>query len=500
MGDKKKYTKSALIIALSLLFGVGLGTGAGYLIFSNTMGLTLEEKKLLEGYRLLKEEWLFGNEETEFASLAMKGMVSSISDNQGDPYTFYTDNKKEQGLSVDLWGFGFSSHSYDGGLYITEVHLPYGENKPLGWEVGDILLSVKRGEENVYDFALHSVSEIREYLNEEVPLDTRYLFTVKRADSVFTISTEKKNYSDRLVQVLSRPKEENGNTLTVKVNTFLGDPVSALIGTLEEYKEKTERLVLDLRGNGGGYVSQAENMAKLFVRKGTMIDTMMNKDGKKISSCYQDANPVYSFKKYGIILDSNSASASESFTLAMRAGTDCTVYGFLSYGKGIAQSFKYFSDNSVIRYTYAYVYGPERENETMYDEGKDLDSVLCIHKKGILPDVPYEKDYTFLSTIADYTGTIGISEYGQNFFLRALSYLYPSVYPETYSASYHFVDAVKDYATKTAERYEDTAFLTAFNSNGAMNKKLNDRFVKECFDAYLKGYDTLTAFCEGANR
>ncbi len=499
MGEKKRQNKTALIVSLSLLFGVGIGTGTGYLVFSKTMGLTLEEKKLIEGYRLLKEEWLFGNEETEFSSLAMKGLISSVSDNQGDPYTFYTDSQEAQGLSVDGKGFGFSSHSYDGGLYISEIH-PFSPADKSNLKIGDVLTAVKRGEEEDYDFASHSVSEIKDYLSEKKSADMVYRFSVKRGETGFRLSLKKGEYSERLVRVLSTPTAENGNTLTVKVNTFLGDPVSALIGTLEEYKDKTDRLVLDLRGNGGGYVSQAESMAKLFVKKGTMIDTMMDKKGKKVSSCYQEENPTYSFSHYGIILDADSASASESFTLAMRAGTDCTVYGFKSYGKGIAQSFKYFSDKSVIRYTYAYVYGQERENETMYDEGKDSDNVLCIHKKGILPDVPYQRDYTFLSMVADYTGTLGISDYGQNFFLRALSYLYPSLYPETYSASYHFVDAVKDYADKTAERYQDDSFLKAFDEDGSVNKRLNDRFVKECYDAYLEGYDALTSFSGGTEQ
>ena len=180
----------------------------------------------------------------------------------------------------------------------------------------------------------------------------------------------------------------------------------------------------------------------------------------------------------------------------MRAGTNCAVYGFKSYGKGIAQSFKYFSDKSVIRYTYAYVYGQERENETMYDEGKDNDNVLCIHKKGIVPDKTYTPDYTPMALIADYTTSIAISEYGQQFFLNALNMIYPSVYPASYSADYHFTDAIRQYSISTAKKYSDDSYLNAFSSSGAMDKKLNDRFVKECYDYYLKGYDDLTAFAE----
>ncbi len=496
MEAETKKRKIVLPILLTLLFGVAVGTATGYLVFKKTLGLSLEEQKLIEGYRLLKEEWLFGNEEEELSSLAMKGLISTVSDDQGDPYTFYTDNKEDQGLSVESKGFGFSTHSYDGGLYITEIHPSSPAEKTRVLKKGDVLTAVKRNSEEIYEFSEHSSTEIREYLQGKVSEEDSYLFTVKRGDSAFTVTMTKGDYSEKLVDVISTPSNDNGNTLVIKINTFLGEPVSALRGTLEQYKEKTSRLVFDLRGNGGGYVSQAEEMAKMFVKKGTLIDKMVDKNGNEISSCYQKNAPEYYFDDYGIIIDSNSASASESFTLAMRAGTNCKVYGFKSYGKGIAQSFKYFSDNSVIRYTYAYVYGQERENETMYDEGKDDDNILCIHKKGIVPDVAYTPDYTSFSLIADYTSSIGISATGQNFFLSALNALYPSSYPSSYSSDYHFVDAVKQYAEATATKYSDDTFKTAFSSSGTMSKKLNDRFTKECFDYYLEGYDSLTAFVE----
>ena len=67
---EEKKNKVVLPIILTLVASLAVGTGTGYLIFRNTMGLTEEEKKLIEGYRLLKEEWLFGNEEKEFSTLA----------------------------------------------------------------------------------------------------------------------------------------------------------------------------------------------------------------------------------------------------------------------------------------------------------------------------------------------------------------------------------------------------------------------------------------------
>ena len=493
--DKDKSSKRfniSMLCLLSLIIGSGIGAGAGYFVYKRKNGLSSDEQKIIDSYRLLKEEWLFGNEDEQLSKEALTGMISSVADENGDSYTFYTGTRSEQGLSTDGKGFGFSTHSYDGNLYITAIHLNSPAENNGNLKVGDVLTSVKRGDEDTYIFKEHSNSEIHTYLSTIISDDTKYTFNVVRGSSSFEVTLKRGTYSERLIDVIETPDDSNSGTLVVKINTFLGEPVAALKGVLSNYQAKTKRLILDLRGNGGGYVNQAEEMAKLFVKKGTLIYQMVDKNNNIITSSYQRDNPTYNFDEYGIIINSNSASASESFTLAMRAGTNCKVYGMTSYGKGIAQSFKYFSDGSVIRYTYAYVYGPERDDETMYDEGDDDDKVMCIHKKGIIPDVPYSPDYSFLGSALDYTGTLGISTYGQEYFLKALNFMYPDTYPTSYSADYHFIDAIKDYSNNLAVKYSDNTFLTAFDSDGSMSKTLNDRFIKECYDTYLDYESRLT--------
>lgn len=496
---KEKKKNKSWILPLSIgAICLASGFGINALLNIGKHRLSYDEQKLIEGYRLLKDEWLFGNEYDYLNSNAMKGMISSVSDEKGDPYTFYTDSDSEQGLSTDGSGFGFSSHYYNGGLYVTEIHPESPAEKAtfdgtqLHLRIGDVVYGVQVDNDSYFDFTKHTQKECQDYLDVNKG-NVTYHFQVVRGEEKYTLSLKKGVFQERLIRVVQSPSVENNNTLMIKINTFLGDPYSALVGTLNAYKNSVvNHLVLDLRQNGGGYVNQAEMIAKLFVKKGTLIDRMIGKDNKVISECYQTKEPVYQFDHYSILIDSQTASAAESFTLAMRAGTNAKIYGLTSYGKGIAQAFKTFEDGSVIRYTYSYVYGPERSNETMYNENQDSDDILCIHKKGIVPDVMFSKNYTYLNSVLDYTNTMGITETGQQLFLQALNDIHPNVYPQSYSASYHFTDAIQDYGNNSAILYKDETYKEAFDEKGYFSPHLNHLFIKECYDTYLKYEAILT--------
>ena len=91
-----------------------------------------------------------------------------------------------------------------------------------------------------------------------------------------------------------------------------------------------------MRGNGGGYLNQAAEAASLFVKKDTLIYEMVDKNGKVKESYRQQKDPLFQIPQYSFITDSSSASATEVFALALRAGADAKIYGFKTYGKGIA--------------------------------------------------------------------------------------------------------------------------------------------------------------------
>ncbi len=482
--QKRNLIISSVVTAI-LCAGIGLGGGVllGKAIFSPSQ----EEQKLIEEYRLLKDEWLFGNEEQYMGDLAASGLISAVAQSVSDPFTFYTKTTEEQGLSTDGKGFGFYSRSYDGGIYITDV-FDSSPARVAGLKVGDVLYGVTVQNQEYFDFKVHNQTEIHEKLSSVQDTTTKFTFEGKRGNEPLSITMTRGSYSRDVISVLQTPTSSNQNTMVIKISTFLGNPTSALQGVIGTYKDQIQHLVFDVRGNGGGYLNQAAEAASLFVKKDTLIYEMVDKNGKVKESYRQQKDPLFQIPQYSFITDSSSASATEVFALALRAGADAKIYGFKTYGKGIAQEFKTFSDGSVVRYTSAYIYGPERENETMYEEGKDSDKKMCIHGKGIIPDVTYPEDFQFLNSIADFTSSLGVSEVVQDHFLKCMNYMYPSDYPVSYGKDYHFLDAIEAYGNHLAEEYGDSSYKDPYQDDGKVKKELNDKFTKECFDQYLDRY------------
>lgn len=486
----KPYTKKKIILSISFILTLGVGFSLGSFLYRYVF-LSPTEQKLLDEYKLLHNDWLYGNEDTYLNNQMAAGLVKGVSTESGDPYTFYTSNIEGQNLSTSYTGsFGITTRYYDGGLYITEVH--NGSNYQY-LKAGDVLTAVKRDSEDTFVFKQHTYGEISSYIHASGYENSSYLFTLIRNGTETNVTLTRGDFSETLMDVLVEPTSSNGNTLVIRINTFLGSPSTYVQEFLSSYQKShsVHKLVFDLRGNGGGYVEEAYRLALQFVRKDTLIYARYDKNNDLKEEHYQRNDPTFSFNEYGIILDHNTASASELFTLAMRTGTNCTVYGFTSYGKGIAQNFKTFSDGSVIRYTSSYVYGPKKNNENLIQDSSipSYDDRICIHSTGIVPDQVFSYDYTYLNTIYDFTQSIGIGEASQNFVLKSTNEIYG--WNHAYSKDYHFTDLVKDFATQLKLDFDSE--FEPFSESGAMSKSVNDKLNKVTFDKYLEYYDTLTA-------
>ena len=456
---KRISVKTSIVIGLSCLL---LGGGAGFLITYYNTRLPFDEQKILSEYRILKNEWLFGNENEYLFDDAAAAILTGTN----DPYTFYTKTVQEQNLGTAGYGFGFSHRYIGGSTYIREVHDGPSKNKLLD---GDILLGAKRDKGEYVSFENFNMSQISSFLSDTSYKE--YEFSIKRGENdPINVIVTKGNYSQNTVSLIQSPKEENNYVMAVKVSTFLGSPaihLKTLIQKEYESSPKINKLIIDLRENGGGYIEQASLMARLFVRKNSLIYSLVNKDNKEIESVYQKSNPVFDIPSYSLILDHNSASASELFALAMLSGTNCNSYGLTSYGKGIAQQFLSFSDGSIMRYTYAYVYGPK----------KNSDEKICIHNKGIEVDNKYETDYIYLYGFQNMEKMLSVNDSLQKEFITTLNLLDSNKYPSRYSQTFHFTDAVNLYASENN--------IVGFNSDGTISKALSDKYAYDTNSLYV---------------
>ena len=140
-------------------------------------------------------------------------------------------------------------------------------------------------------------------------------------------------------------------------------------------------LIIDLRGNTGGYMEAAVRMVNEFLPEGKLI---VYTEGRKYPRADEFANGTGSCQKMPLVvlIDEGSASASEIFTGAIQDNDRGTVIGRRSFGKGLVQQPIDFSDGSAIRLTIARYYTPSgRCIQRPYESGKDRNYELDLYNR-----------------------------------------------------------------------------------------------------------------------
>lgn len=391
-GVKAERKNTRRFSALCGITALLVGGFVGFSVGKNSSKSTVDPnaQKLVDAYNLIKNHWLFGNEIEDLDNVLVEMMFNGLFDNDNDPYTFYTKDEASQGLDTTGLGFGVSFANYYGQPIIKTLH--NGSMAKAGFKANDIIVSYSKNGADKIETLNQDYSET---LNNLVGTNGDYFsFEVNRNGQIITFNNVKvEKYEQQTVFLVSDILIDEKRCVEIRINTFLGNPATELSSILERLLkdgQSIDKLLIDIKDNGGGYVDQMAIISSLFVPKGSTIYSMTNKEQKVISVFKQDKNPTYSkdqIKDIRIVQNGSSASASESFTLALKDTETAKVYGTQSFGKGIAQTFYNFKDGSVIRYTYAYVNGPKG---------------YSINKVGITPDVVTNQDYYAIKNTYDY--------------------------------------------------------------------------------------------------
>ena len=182
------------------------------------------------------------------------------------------------------------------------------------------------------------------------------------------------------------------NSFAENTPTQFSDAITDLQG------QGMEKLVIDLRDNGGGMGVSCQQMLDMILPEGTVVYTE-DKYGNRQD--YTSDAEHYLDMPIAVLVNGNSASASEIFAGAIRDFDYGTLIGTTTFGKGIVQNIMQLKDGSAIKLTVAKYYTPNGDN---------------IHGTGITPDVEIEYEYT-----GDTEGTY--DEMQDNQILKAIEVL-----------------------------------------------------------------------------
>jgi len=292
------------------------------------------------------------------AYMAINSMVSSLNDN----YTHFLPPKdaQEQNMRIDarLFGVGIQVGLKDN---ILTVISPI-EGSPAakaGLRALDKIIEINH--EPTVNMALESsVEKIRG------PKGTPVTLTILRQHSKRTVTLVR----DEIVlkSVFTEPLS-NPEVAYIRLSSFMSqDAPQEMLAALNK-QSKARALILDLRGNNGGLLSNALDIADMFLKQGAIVSVVGRAGDSK--TFVSDPDQVFSGPMV-LLVDEGSASASEILAGALKDNHRAVLVGSTTFGKGLVQKINTLSDGSELNLTISKYLTPA---------GHD------IHKVGILPNI-----------------------------------------------------------------------------------------------------------------
>ena len=330
------------------------------------------------GNRLEEVQGILASESYSPPSLdaSTAASINALLKSTGDNYAkYYTQDQYENYLkqnSGEYAGIGILLSEYNGNAYVVRVY----DGTPAaqaGLQVGDFITEVN-GEKRT-TWSLDDVTSlIKGQQGDTVELGWRRPETISSAggdtySATMTLETiDIPNVSYRML---------DGNIGYISIAQFSKDStdaVSAAIGDLES--QGVTGYVIDLRGNPGGYLTSVVDITSMFLSSGTVVQISSPSSGvttDTVTGNHLTDKPVV------VLVNQNSASASEIFAAALQDHNRADVVGTVTFGKGTVQTVKELSFGGAIKYTIAHYLTPN---------GNDIDGV------GVTPDIVVDMDPT----------------------------------------------------------------------------------------------------------
>lgn len=319
-------------------------------------------------------------DEKGLVDAAINGMMTFLEDN----YSIYMNKEDSESLEESLEG------SYEGIGVIAYGNLIYSviPNSPAeqsGLKEGDLITKI---EEIVIDETnFNSVADIIGSCEGNIHL------VVLREEEEIEFEIEKATVIMQVVegQILKKNDKSIGYIKLSDFSANSSEQFSEVLLQLEE--EGFESLVIDLRGNTGGYLNKATDISSLFLEKGQVIYSLENKNGV---TEYKDKTKEKRSYPIVVLINESTASAAEILTVALKDSYGATLVGKKSYGKGKVQNIIH-NEDSLVKYTSAKWLRPNGDCIDTVGIQPDYD-VNNVMKENIIYDKQLEKAFDLLAS------------------------------------------------------------------------------------------------------
>ncbi|WP_445012672.1 S41 family peptidase [Bacillus pseudomycoides] len=327
--------------------------------------------KINEAYALIDSRYVEDVKDEKLVEGAIQGMLSTLK----DPYSTYMDKETAkqftESLDPELEGIGAEVNKTDGKLIIVSP-IKGSPAEKAGIKPNDQILSVNGN--SVKDLSREeAVLKIRGKQGTDVTLE------IKRSGVADPLEFKIKREKIPIFTVFSSVKKEKEKNIGyIQITSFSENTAKEFKDQLKELEKKDIKgLVIDVRGNPGGYLNSVQDILGLIMtdKKPMMQVEQRNGEKKKFSTALKER------KSYpiSVLIDKGSASASEILAGALKEGEGYDLVGEKTFGKGTVQQAVPFKDGSNIKLTMFKWLTPDGN---------------WIHKKGIAPTVEVKQpDY-----------------------------------------------------------------------------------------------------------
>ncbi|TXB67966.1 S41 family peptidase [Phaeodactylibacter luteus] len=284
-----------------------------------------------------------------------------ISENEIERYRFMTEGRYN--------GIGAISEQIDGFVTITELYEGQAADQ-AGLRPGDKILAVD-GKDAVGKTPEEINSVLRGFPGTEVAL------TISRPgqDSEFDVSLLRTEVQVPNVPYSGMISEGIGYIALTTFTREAGKNVGEALQQLKAENPNLKGLVFDLRGNGGGLLSEAVNVSNVFIPRGELVVTTKGKVREWDRSFNTMGAPIDEEIPLVVLINKNSASASEIVSGVMQDYDRGVLIGQRSYGKGLVQNTREIGYNSKVKLTTAKYYIPSGRciQSVEYEDGEPVD-------------------------------------------------------------------------------------------------------------------------------
>ena len=369
--ERQVNLTTTIIIGAIALFG-GILIGANWETLEANFGFkkkvaTIDFSALNSVYEKLAENYDGDLDKTKIIEEAKRGMVKAA----GDDYTYYLTATEAEEFEKDLngdvgAGIGVEIGQRDGYVKVLRT-TPDNPARKAGVLAGDIIY--KADDE---DISALTVEEVAKKLRGAA--GTKVKLTVVRGSEEKTFELTRETINNVSVYA-----DYKGKTAIITISRFDQDTGRLAREKAQEALDKgCDKFIVDLRGNGGGYVSAAKEVASLWI-DGKVVVEQKSSNGLYNEKTYANRNQaILAGKKTIVLTNGSTASASEIVAGALKDYNLATLMGEKTFGKGSVQALENFPTGEMLRVTVAKWYTPNGKN---------------INHEGIEPDKKVERTF-----------------------------------------------------------------------------------------------------------